>query len=128
MRRPVLAALVLAVALTAPLAAQQAPQAQPTPDPPVSLTRIKRALSETRQVQSFDQFRLEYYVTVSAEAPTVDIFKDWDWRKGRAKGLPPTAKELWQQVTPQEFSAPVMDFTQIGVWLGSKIFHKKSGS
>jgi len=123
MRRPVLAALVLAVAIPAPLAAQQA---EPAPDPPVSLARIKRALSETRQVQSLEQFRLEYFVSVSAEAPTVDIFKDWDWRKGRAKGLPPSAKELWQQVTPQEFSAPVMDFTAIGAWLGKKIVHKKS--
>lgn len=125
MRRPGLAALLLAVAIPAPLAAQQARPA-PAPDPPVSLVRIKRALAETRPVQSLNQFRLEYYVSVSAEAPQVNIFKDFDWRKGRAPGLPPTAKELWQQVTPQEFSAPVMDFTQIGAWLGSKIVHKKS--
>ena len=123
MRRPVVAALLLAAVIPAPLAAQQA---EPAPDPPVSLARIKRALSETRQVQSLEQFRLEYFVSVSAEAPTVDIFKDWDWRKGRAKGLPPSAKELWQQVTPQEFSAPVMDFTAISAWLGKKIVHRKS--
>ena len=122
MRRPVLAALVLAVAIPAPLAAQQA---QPVPDPPVNLAHIKRKLAETRQVQSVDQFRLAYYVSVSAEAPQVDIFKDFDWRKGRAKGLPPTAKELFQQVTPQEFSAPVADFTTIASWLGKKIAHKK---
>ena len=122
MRRPVLAALVLAVAIPVPLAAQQA---QPAPDPPVSLAHIKRKLAETRQVQSLDQFRLAYYVSVSAEAPQVDIFKDFDWRKGRAKGLPPTAKELFQQVTPQEFSAPVADFTTIASWLGKKIAHKK---
>ncbi len=125
MRRPGLAALLLAVAIPAPLAAQQAEPAAPA-DPPVSLVRIKRALAETRQVQSLEQFRLAYYVSVSAEAPPVNIFKDWDWRKGRAAGLPPTAQELWQQVTPQEFSAPVMDFTKIGAWLGSKIVHKKS--
>ena len=122
MRRPVLAALVLAMAIPAPLAAQQA---QPASDPPVNLARIKRKLAETRQAQSTDQFRLAYYVSVSAEAPQVDIFKDFDWRKGRAKGLPPTAKELFQQVMPQEFSAPVADFTSIAAWLGKKIVHKK---
>jgi len=122
MWRPVVAALVLAVAIPAPLAAQQA---QPVSDPPVNLAHIKRKLAEARQVQSLDQFRLAYFVSVSAEAPQVDIFKDFDWRRGRAKGLPPTAKELFQQVTPQEFSAPVADFTTIAAWLGKKIVHKK---
>jgi len=125
MWRPVLAALVLAVALPGPLAAQQTP---PAADPPVNLARIKRKLAETRQVESPDQFRLAYFVSVTAEAPQVDIFKDFNWREGRAKGLPPTAKELFQQVTPQEFSAPVADFTTIAAWLGKKIAHKKSPS
>jgi hypothetical protein len=122
MRRPAIAALLFAVAIPAPLAAQQA---QPTPDPAVSIARIKRKLAETREVQSLDQFRLAYYVAVSADAPQVDIFKDWDWRKGRAPGLPPSAKDMIDIVTPQEFSAPVMDFTKIGAWLGKKIVHKK---
>jgi hypothetical protein len=122
MRRPILAALVLAVAIPVPLAAQQ-----PASDPPVNLARIKRKLAQTHQVQSLDGFHLAYFVSVSADAPPVDIFKDFDWRKGRAKGLPPTAKELFQQVTPQEFSAPVADFTTIATWLGKKIAHKKSG-
>ena len=90
-----------------------------------NVARIKRKLAETREVQSLDEFRLAYYVSVSAEAPQVDIFKDFDWRKGRAKGLPPTAKELFQQATQQEFSAPVADFTTIATWLGKKISHKK---
>ena len=125
MRRPVAAALVLAAAMSAQLAAQEP---QPASDPPVSLARIKRALAETRQVQSLDQLRLTYYVSVSAEAPPVDIFKGFDMKRGPAPGSPPTAKELFQQVTPIEFSAPVMDFTRIGAWLGSKIIHKKSGT
>lgn len=124
-RRPGLAALVLAVTIPAPVVAQQS---QPAPDPPVSLVRIKRALHETRQIQSLDRFRLAYYVSVSAEAPPIDIFKGFDMRRGPAPGSPPTAKELFQQVTPQEFSAPVMDFTQVGAWLGRKIVHKKSGT
>ena len=122
MRRPVVAALVLVAAMPAQLAAQDP---QRPPDPPVSLARIKRALAETRQVQSLEQFRLAYYVSVSAEAPPVDIFKGFDMKRGPAPGSPPTAKELFQQVTPIEFSAPVMDFTKIGAWLGSKIIHKK---
>jgi hypothetical protein len=124
--RPVLAALLLAMAIPSPLAAQQT---EPPPAPPVSLARIKRALAETHKVQSLQQFRLEYYVSVSAEAPPpAGIFKDFDWRQGRAAGLPPTAKELFQQATPQEFSAPVADLTTIATWLGKKITHKKSGS
>jgi hypothetical protein len=120
-----LAALVLAVAIPAPLAAQQT---QPASDPPVNLAYIKRKLAETRQIQSLDQFRLAYYVTVSAEAPQVNIFKDFDWKHGTVPGSPPSHQELFQQVTPQEFSAPVADFTAIAAWLGSKIAHKKNGS
>jgi hypothetical protein len=124
MRRSLFLALVLAMAGPPPFAAAQ--QSQSPPDPPVSLERIKRQLAQKQQVQSLDQLRLAYYVSVTANAPEVNIFKDFDWKHGRVPDSPPTARELFQQVTPIEFSAPVMDFTQVGAWLGSKIFHKKS--
>jgi hypothetical protein len=125
MLRPVLIALVLALAVRAPLAAaQQAPSA----DPPVSLARIKRALQDSRRHDSLDQLRLAYYVSVVASEPQINIFKDFDWKHGTVPGSPPSHQELFQQVTPQEFSAPVADFTAIAAWLGSKIIHKKTGS
>ena len=111
MLRPVLLALVLTLPVSVPrAAAQQAP----SPEPPVSLAHIKRALQDSRRQDSLDQLRLAYYVSVIASEPQ--------------PGSQPSHQELFQQVTPQEFSAPVADFTAIAAWLGSKIAHKKSGS
>jgi hypothetical protein len=121
---PVLFALVLAVPAPPPAAAQQPASA----DLPVSMARIKRALQESRRHDSLDQLRLAYYVSVVASEPRVNIFKDFDWKHGTVPGSPPSHQELFQQVTPQEFSAPVADFTAIAAWLGSKIIHKKTGS
>jgi hypothetical protein len=126
MRRAAVAALVLAIAIPAwPLAAQE-PQAPA--DPPVSLARIKRALAQTHSVESLDQLRLAYYVSVTADEPQINIFKDFDWKHGPVPGSPPSHQELFQQVTPKEFSAPVADFTSIAAWVGSKIARKKPAS
>ena len=125
MLRPVLVALLFVLPVSAPpAAAHQAP----SEDPPVSLARIKRALQDSRRQDSLDQLRLAYYVSVVASEPRINIFKDFDWKHGTVPGSPPSHQELFRQVTPQEFSAPVADFTAIAAWVGSKIAHKKTGS
>jgi hypothetical protein len=123
MRRPLV--VLLAIALSGPGLFAAGQQASETKDPPVSLARIKRELNRPRQVESLNELRLAYYVSVSADAPQVNIFKDFDWKHGTVPGSAPSHQELFQQVTPKEFSAPVADFTAIAAWLGSRMIHRK---
>lgn len=119
-------ALMVALALPVPAFAAGG-QAQATTDLPVSLANIRRALRERPPASALDQFKLAYYVSVTADAPPINLFKDFDWKHGAVPGSPPSQQELFRQVTPQEFSAPVANFTAIAGWLGSK-FARKSPS
>jgi len=92
------------------------------------MARIKRALQQPHRDQPLDQLRLAYYVSVTADAPQLNVFKDFDFRHGPVPGSAPSHQEMLQHLTPQEFSAPAADLTWLGSWLGSKIAHKKSGS
>ena len=122
--RPIALALVVALGLPAPALAQSQPAAPAKDDLPVSLVRIKRALSQPAPSKNVEGLKISYYVSVTAENPPIDIFKNFDTRHGPVPGAPPTHAELFAHVTPQEFRAPPADFTAIIGWLGSSIYKK----
>ena len=119
---PVAVVLVIALALPGPFAAGG--QGQASSELPVSLARIKRALREAPPARTLDQLKLAYYVSVTAEGPRINVFKDVDWKHGLVPGSIPSHEELFQQVTPQEFRPAVADLTAVAAWLGSKVFRR----
>jgi len=124
MMRPIALALSVALGLPASALAQNQPTAPAKDELPVSLVRIKRALSQPAPSKSVDGLKISYYVSVTAENPPIDIFKDFDTKHGPVPGAAPTHAELFAHVTPQEFSAPAADLTAIIGWLGSSIYKK----
>ncbi len=119
------AALLLAVALALPTsaAAQSQDSAAVKADrSPVSLARIKRGLRETptQPLLLSDRVLLSYYVSVIGESPPINVFKDFDTRRGVVPFSAPTHQELFSQVTPQEFRAPAADILGAARWIKAK--------
>jgi hypothetical protein len=125
------AALVIAVALAmpAPAVAQSPNSADSNADrQPVSLARIKRGLREkpTTPLRLSDRVLLSYYVSVVGESPPIDVFKDFDTRRGAVAFSAPTHQELFYQVTPQEFRAPAADILGAARWIKTKLPKKRA--
>jgi hypothetical protein len=60
-------------------------------------------------------------VSVYAPAPSIRLFtREDNLSSGPAPYGGPTHGEMMQMVTPQEFRAPVADFTGIARWLANK--------
>ena len=125
MVRPVALVLAVAIALPAPVLAQSPPPPAPSGELPVSLARIKRALNEQQPsaTKTMDGLKISYYVSVTAEPPHVNLFKDFNLKDGPTSG-PPTREELLYQNTPEAFRSPPADFTALIGWLGMTIYKK----
>src|SRR5262245_25943098 len=122
MMRPV--ALALVVALGSPASALAQSQAAAKDELPVSLARIKRALNQPAPSKMLEGLKISYFVSVTAENPPIDLFKDFDLKHGPVPHSAPTHAELFAHVTPQEVSAPAADLTAIVGWLGTSIYKK----
>lgn len=122
MKACVAVVLLTLVALPASALAQQA--AVSADDLPVSLVRIKRQLREAQAHESRHGLKLTYYVSVVGETPPVNLFQDFDAVHGAVPFAAPTHQELFQQVTPKEFSAPPADLLGAAVWLGTRLTKK----
>jgi hypothetical protein len=123
MKRAAAVALAVALVLPAPAAAQgsQGAAASNADRLPVSLARIKRSLRETQPQPLSDRLRLSYYVAVVGESAPIDLFKDFDTRRGAVPFSAPTHQELFSHVTPQEFRAPAADILGAARWIKSKL-------
>jgi len=131
-RLPVSSAL-LVVGLAAGVAAQTpadpAPAHAPAPaQPPVNadqlglnLARIQRGLQRSAEQQDYDGLNLRFYVNVYAPAPPIRLFTPLDnLLYGPAPYGGPTHRDMMNVMTPQEFRAPVADFSSVARWLANK--------
>jgi len=106
------------LALTVPAAAQS-----PVPDGttvavnpgvdlgrlPVSVSRISRQIRQAEVREDRNGLRLNYTIQVYGETPKLKLITPLDnLRTGNVPGSAPTHNDMIRQMTPLEFSAPVM--------------------
>ena len=88
---------------------------------PISLHRIQRELQSSTETQSHEGLRLRYQIDVYGRSPAIELFTKADnLRNGPVPYGGPTHKEMLNMMTPQEFRAPVMDFTSFMRWLADR--------
>ena len=121
--------LVLGLAAGAAAQSQEpAPSAAAAPAPSgsseqygLNLARIQRGLRRSAERQDYDGLNLRYYVNVYAPAPSIKLFTPLDnLLYGPAPYGGPTHRDMMNVMTPQEFRAPVADFSGIARWLANK--------
>jgi len=88
---------------------------------PISLHRIQRELIQSTETSSHEGLRLRYQIDVYGRSPAIELFTKADnLRNGPVPYGAPTHKEMLNMMTPQEFRAPVMDFTSFMRWLADR--------
>jgi hypothetical protein len=106
-------------------AARQGPPPQsssaPTEQYGLNLARIQRGLQRSAERQEGEGLNLRYYVNVYAPAPPIQLFTRQDnLAFGPAPYGAPTHRDMMNMITPQEFRAPVADFSGLARWLANK--------
>ena len=126
---PVVSSALVVVGLAAGASAQTQEPAAPaapasassTEQYGLNLARIQRGLQKSAERQDYDGLNLRYYVNVYAPAPAIKLFTPLDnLLYGPAPYGGPTHRDMMNVMTPQEFRAPVADFSGIARWLANK--------
>ena len=92
---------------------------------PISLHRIQRELQQSTSTESREGLQLRYQIDVYGRSPAIEFFTKADnLRNGPVPYGGPTHKEMLDMMTPQEFRAPVMDFTTFMRWLADRASKK----
>ena len=106
--------------VTEPAAAAPAAK-EPAEQYGLNLARIQRGLRKSAERQDYDGLNLRYYINVYAPAPSIKLFTPLDnLLYGQAPYGGPTHRDMMNVMTPQEFRAPVADFSGIARWLADK--------
>lgn len=101
--------------------ATAAPAPSSTEQYGLNLARIQRGLQRSAERQDYEGLNLRYYINVYAPAPSIQLFTRQDnLAFGPAPYGAPTHREMMNMITPQEFRAPVADFSGLGRWLANK--------
>jgi hypothetical protein len=93
---------------------------------PIDLDRIQRGLAQnSRERVERDGLNLRYVIDVFGQAPRIELFTKADnLQTGPVPYGAPTHREMIYMITPQEFRAPVMDFSGLLRWLSDKAKEK----
>jgi hypothetical protein len=120
-------ALCIVLSLAAPAAAQQdAPPANPSRAVdvdrlPLNLNRIQRELKHAADLEQRDGLNLRYVIQIYGSAPPLQIFnEESNLVNGPVPYGAPTHRELINHVTPQQFRAPIADFSALMRWLADR--------
>jgi hypothetical protein len=138
--RIALAAAVLMVGMSWPALAQSGPTRRSqrpetsTADVdvdrlPLDLGRIQRELNRPAEdSETHEGLRLRYFLQIYGTAPELKLFTDADnLVYGPVPYGAPTHQEMLYVMTPQEYRAPVADFSSLLRWVSEKL-SKKSDS
>jgi len=92
---------------------------------PLDLQRIEHQLRQSpAEREAHEGLRLRYFVDVYGKTPRIELFSpDEDLTVGPTPWGAPTHRDMLELWTPQEFSAPVMDFNALMRWLSDKMSH-----
>ena len=119
--------------LTASLARPAGAQDPPPPDPPidatklgVDLNRIQRELrlAESREKSEVEGLRLNFSVQVFGRAPKLEILQGVDLFNGAVPGTAPSHRQFIEQVTPQIYRQPGVDFFGLAVMAVQHLWEK----
>jgi len=112
------AAALVALALAAPVAAQNAIDVSRLP---IDLERIQRGVRESTVREEREGLHLRYTVEVFGQAPPIVLFSpDANLGTGPVPYGAPTHREMIEHVTPKEFRAPAADFSALIRWLAER--------
>ena len=85
---------------------------------PLDLNRIQRALRQSTIREERHGLKIRYTVDVYGQAPPLVIFTPEDnLVSGPVPYGAPTHKQIVEQITPQEYRAPIADFSALLRWL-----------
>lgn len=94
----------------------------------ISVGRIQRELRE-RQFDSGPNptgLRLNYRVEVFGQAPSIDVFGDFDLTHGPVPGSGPTHQDFLDLVTPEEFRSPAANLSNVFFWAAQKLSERSA--
>jgi hypothetical protein len=88
---------------------------------PIDLAKITRQLRQTPGTESHNGLHIRYTIDVYGAAPRIEFFtKEDNLQTGPVPYGGPTHREMINQVTPQEFRAPIADFSALLRWLADR--------
>ncbi len=88
---------------------------------PIDLAKITRELRQTQSTESRNGLHIRYTIDVYGAAPRIEFFtKEDNLQTGPVPYGAPTHGEMIYHVTPQEFSAPIADFSALLRWLADR--------
>jgi hypothetical protein len=88
---------------------------------PIDLAKITRQLRQTQGTESQTGLHIRYTIDVYGAAPRIEFFtKEDNLQTGPVPYGAPTHHEMISHVTPQEFSAPIADFSALFRWLADR--------
>ena len=126
-----LALFALTLGLAAPAWGQDAASAQDPPPAPaidvtklgVDLSRIQKGLriAETKEQETRDGLRVEFNIQVYGTAPPIQIWTEADLYNGHVPGTAPTHRQMIDQMTPQIYRQPGVDFFGLAIMAGVKL-------
>jgi hypothetical protein len=122
LHRAVLVVLLLAAAV--PAAAQDGVDVERRVDVdrlPLDLNRIQRELRQSTEHVTRDGLNLRYVLQIYGAAPRLELFtKEDNLVNGPVPYGGPTHRQMLEVMTPQEFRAPIMDFSALMRWLADR--------
>ncbi len=120
MGRTILVSSLLLLALWLGGASAQERDVDPLPsvELAVNLERLKRRLADLPESdEERSLLKLDYYVSVYAQAPEINLYEGFDLHNGPVPFGPPTHDDFQALWTPEEFSAPAADLGSVLGWL-----------
>jgi hypothetical protein len=117
---------VAAVAIVLSCATAAAAQQKPAPNVdvdrlPIDVSKIKKELQRQADVEERQGLNLRYNLHVYGVAPRLQFFTEEDnLTSGPVPWGAPTHQEIINHITPQEFRAPVADFSAFVRWLAER--------
>jgi hypothetical protein len=88
---------------------------------PIDLTRVTNQLRQSAATESHNGLHIRYTVDVYGQAPRIAIFTKQDnLATGPVPYGAPSHRDMLEHVTPQEYRAPIMDFSNLLRWLTDK--------
>jgi hypothetical protein len=92
----------------------------------ISFQRIKRELGDRAPSTTSSPLKLNYYVEVTALAPTIQLFTPQELVAGPVPGGPPTHWEMVAHVTRPEFRAPSVPISSLAFMAVAKLVQREA--
>lgn len=124
-----LVVVILLLALSAPVAAQEVPPPGSTIDATklgVDLSRIQRGLrlAETKEKSAAHGLRLDFSIQVYGQAPRIEVLDGIDLFNGAVPGTAPSHRQMIEHWTPPIYRQPGLPISALAYWAASQIWQK----